>query len=386
MRKYRVLASCEGIEPGFRYGGPVRSLARTIDTISDQIDLRVVSRDRDLGCSNPYPGLSGRWVDRGHSRIFYLDTRRVGQWLRLWRELSTIEFDLLYVNSLWNPVFTVVPIVAVRLRIIRARRVLISPNGELDPGALSLKNKKKRVSLRLWGPFLKSMDVTWHASSSYEAPNIRAAVPWARIELNSDKASLPFEPLPAAVRTNGRPRLVFISRISPKKNLYLILRALRHLSKPVMFDIYGPLEDPGYWSRCRSLIGQMPSFVQVRYRGELAPHDVPRTFSEYDAFIFPTLSESFGFVIAESLSASCPVICSDQTPWTRVLENGGGAVIRDLTDSGVGAELERISAMTPGERFQARQDAGSAYRSWRKTAVGPSILEQVRLSNEQGPQ
>jgi glycosyltransferase involved in cell wall biosynthesis len=120
--------------------------------------------------------------------------------------------------------------------------------------------------------------------------------------------------------------------------------------------------------------------VQVKYRGELAPSEVRATFSNYDAFILPTLGENFGHVIAESLSASCPVVCSDKTTWTRVLERGGGAIVGDLTAVGLGKELERIAAMTPGERLQARQAAGREYALWRKGSDGPNILEQVRLS------
>jgi glycosyltransferase involved in cell wall biosynthesis len=220
----------------------------------------------------------------------------------------------------------------------------------------------------------------WHASSEDEASEIRAVVPWARVEVNLDQVSLPDEPLPATLANDGHARLVFISRISPKKNLDLILSTLSGLSRPIELDIYGPLEDPGYWSKCQSLIRQAPAFLQVKYQGELAASDVRPTFSGYDAFIFPTLGENFGHVIAESLSASCPVVCSDKTPWTSVLEKGGGTVVRDLTTAGLGRELERIAALTPRDRLQARQAAGTAYRSWRSGIGGPNILEQIRLS------
>src|SRR5260370_38796324 len=112
-------------------------------------------------------------------------------------ELSMIPFDLLCVNSLWNPVFTLNPIVALRLGLMRARKVLISPSGELDRGALSLKKNKKRLFWKLWGAFLTKIDVVWHASSDMEASNIAAFVPGARFELNSDKVLLPDQQLPA---------------------------------------------------------------------------------------------------------------------------------------------------------------------------------------------
>jgi glycosyltransferase involved in cell wall biosynthesis len=163
------------------------------------------------------------------------------------------------------------------------------------------------------------------------------------------------------------------------KNLELTVIALQVVCEQVEFDHYGPLEDAHYWSKCRSLIGQLPIHVQVTYGGELLSSDLPRFFSHYDAFVVPTLGENFGHAIAESLSASCPVACSDQTPWTEVLEGGGGVVVRHQTSEAFGKELRRFVALTPAERLEAGHAAGRAYRSWRHNMVAHNILEEARL-------
>jgi glycosyltransferase involved in cell wall biosynthesis len=384
-RPYRVLVTCGAFEPGFRGGGPVRSLARIVDTVSGDVELTLVTRDRDVGACDPYPGLSGRWVGRGRCRVFYLDTGRPTQWLRLWRELRAVPFDLLYVNSLWQFTFTVVPVLAARLRVIRVAGVLLAPRGALSAGALALKTRKKRLFLTWWAPFLKSMDVTWHASTPREASEIRAVCAWAKVEVSQNQVALPTEPLPVTAVPRGPVRLVFIGRVSPKKNLDLTLDALRDVSRSVEFDIYGPLEDAAYWSRCQALIRRLPPRVRVRYRGELTPATVRATFADYDAFVFPTRGENFGHVIAESLSASCPVVCSDQTPWTPVLEAGGGTVVRAPTAEALSQELERIVCWTPAERLQARRLAGTAYRSWRRGVDDSNILDRVRLARQPKP-
>ena len=38
----------------------------------------------------------------------------------------------------------------------------------------------------------------------------------------------------------------------------------------------------------------------------------------------PTLNENYGHSIVESLLTGCPVIISDQTPWTDLQENNAG--------------------------------------------------------------
>lgn len=378
--RFRVLATSAGFEPGFRGGGPIRSVAHVVDTVSDQTDLSLVTRDRDLGSADPYPGRSGRWMPRGHSQVFYLNTHNPRQWFRLWRQIRQVRFDLLYVNSFWNPVFTVVPIIAVRLRLIHATKVLVAPRGELSPGALALKPRKKALFLRWWTPVLRSTGVTWHASSEMEAAEIRAIFPSARSAVTQDEVSLPDEPIPPVALPDGPTRFIFIGRISPKKNLDLTLLALRGVSEPVEFDIYGPVEDARYWSKCQSLIRDLPANIHVAYRGALRSQEVPKIFSGYDAFVFPTRGENFGHAIAESLSASCPVLCSDQTPWTKVLEGGGGVVVRHLTSEELGKELQRFVLLTPAKRLEARQAAGRAYRSWRQHTVGSNILEDTRLA------
>jgi glycosyltransferase involved in cell wall biosynthesis len=257
--------------------------------------------------------------------------------------------------------------------------ILLAPRGELSPGAFALKSSKKRTFLRWWGPFLRRMDVRWHASTEDEAAHIRALFPWASIEIALDQVCLPDEPLPATPGADGPARLVFISRISPKKNLDLALAALKGVRKPVEFDVYGPAEDPRYMARCRAAMEQLPPHVRARYLGELPTEQVRQTFSRYDAFVFPTRGENFGHVIGESLSASCPVVCSDETPWSPVLTAGGGTVIEPLTVAGLLSEIERIASMTPTHRLAARRLAGTAYRRWRAGVDGRNILDDLRL-------
>jgi glycosyltransferase involved in cell wall biosynthesis len=377
----KVLVTSAGFEPGFRYGGPLRSVVNIVDTLSNEIDVRLITRDRDFGSSTPYAGLSGKWARRGRALVFYLNANKPGQWLYLGRHLGRLQFDLLYVNSLWNPTFTVLPVAAARLGVIRAKRILIAPRGEFDPSALSLKSKKKALFLKWWAPFLRRRGVVWHASTERDASDIRAVCPWAHILVVPDQVSLPEEPLPAGRAHAGPARFVFISRISPMKNLEMVLKAIQHLSQESEFDIYGPTDDAAYWSECRSLIRQAPNWVHVRYGGELPPSRVRHTFSGYDAFIFPTLGENFGHVIAESLSSSCPVVCSDRTSWTEVLEAGGGVVVRPLTSAALGLEIGRLAALSPAQRLEARRAAGRAYRSWRRGVAGENILEKALLSD-----
>jgi glycosyltransferase involved in cell wall biosynthesis len=278
-------------------------------------------------------------------------------------------------------VFSTVFLLGARLHVIHARRILLAPRGELAAGASSLKRVKKRVFRICWAPVLRSLNVLWHAASTAEESEIRDAFPWARITVAADQLALPPDAIPAAIPEPGRSCFVFIGRLSPVKNVDLVLRSLREMATPMNFDIYGPIEDVAYWKKCRVLIEQMPAHVQVRYLGELPPQVVRDTFARYDAFVFPTQGESFGHAIAESLSASCPVVCSDKTPWTKVLEGGGGTVLHELEPSLLRVELERRAAMSPHTRWERKAAAGSAYTLWRTHMTDSNIIDLVRLAS-----
>ena len=111
----------------------------------------------------------------------------------------------------------------------------------------------------------------------------------------------------------------------------------------------------------------------------LRPDQIQDTFAQYDGFILPTLGENFGHVIAESLSAGCPVICSQHTPWTEVINQGGGVALKEL-DSRVWAdEIDRRASQTVSQRDQAKRNALNAYVGWRlqqeKTSAVESAIE-----------
>ncbi len=374
--KFHVLVTAGYFAPGWRAGGPVRSISEVLALASDDIETSMLTRDRDLGCSDPYPGLSGRWSRVGRTNVFYLGVRRLGHWRSLWRSLRAGRFDLLYVNSVWST-FSILPIAAARLGLLRVGRVLVAPRGEFGPAALRVHRLRKRIFLAAWRWMLQDRRVLWHATTPVEANDIRRVLPRAQIGVVAVSRGPEPEQAPAELPATHHARLVFIGRISPMKNLDLVLAALAFVPVPVRLDIYGPVEDEAYWQRCREHLAELPESVAVSYQGELPPEQVRATFARYDAFVLPTRGENYGNAIAESLSACCPVLCSDRTPWTAVLRDGGGLVLTELTATALGALITQVATATPQQRHTARVEAGEAYRRWRDSRAPVSVLDQA---------
>lgn len=380
-RRHDVVMTTYAFEPGFKAGGPVKSVAELLDRLDGKVSCLLVTSDRDLGDALPYPGLSGRLVDRGGHQVLYVDRGDPRHWWRALRLVRAARPDVLYLNSFFSPLFTVLPVLATLVRVIRPRAVLLAPRGELSPGALGLKSRKKERFLRVWSRVLRRVGATFHASTELEAQHVRAVLPWARSVVQVNSAGPPPRPAPVPPRDDAR--FVFVSRISPKKNLELALAALARVRVPVTLDVYGPVEDTELWARCRAAIAAMPPHVTVRHRGPVAPADVGATFARYDAFVFPTLGENFGHVIAEALAAGCPVLCSPETPWSDVLADGGGTVVPSFDVDAWAAVLDGWASRDAAWRAAAKKRALGAFTRWRD-GLSDRLAVEVALDEVRG--
>jgi glycosyltransferase involved in cell wall biosynthesis len=151
--------------------------------------------------------------------------------------------------------------------------------------------------------------------------------------------------------------VVFLSRVSRKKNLAHALALVSRLRCPATLEIFGPVEDRRYWAACQRAMQHLPVHVRAEYRGEV-PHDrVAEVFARHDVFLFPTLGESYGHVIQESLLAGCPVLTSDQTPWTGLDAHGAGWALPLEREQAFVDALERCAAMDATERLALRTRA-----------------------------
>jgi glycosyltransferase involved in cell wall biosynthesis len=122
-------------------------------------------------------------------------------------------------------------------------------------------------------------------------------------------------------------RLVFLSLITEKKNLHLVLEALKIIEFPVVFDIYGPVKDSQYWNHCLQLISEQPLNVKCEYHGAVKSERSQEIFSQYHALVLPSKGENFGHAIYECLSVGRPVIIGKNTPWKDVENDKAGWLV-----------------------------------------------------------
>lgn len=315
--------------PGFKGGGPIITIENIVDNLGDIVDFYIITYDRDINDNNSYKNIVyNEWNQVGKGKVFYLsDKQKSFKFLR--NLINFVNYDILYLNSFFSPVFTIKPLLLLKFGLLNNNKIIIAPRGEFSKGALNIKKFKKKIYIFVFKLLKFYNKVTFQATSEDEKIDIERNLGKKfiiKIAENLTEKISDNHRIRKIHKKKGEAKLIFLSRISRKKNLLGALKILKNLKGKgkIDFDIYGPIEDRKYWKLCMNLISQLPKNIKVEYKGEIAHKDVINTFSKYHFFFFPTLGENYGHVINESLMAGCPVIISNQTPWRKLEKKGCG--------------------------------------------------------------
>ncbi len=316
----KILIIMSGFFPGKKYGGPPVSIDNFCSLMSNH-ECYIVTHDHDLFEKERYVNIHDGWNDRGNCKVLYLNDEEYGK-AKFERIIQEIHPDIIYLQGLFQS--CILP--CLQLAKKHHIKVLLAPRGELCSGALNIKKWKKIpyiYGVRILG-LVKGIHFQSTSDEETEAIAKWLKAPDSFIHRLDNIPSIPSHEYPRREKTPGEGRFIFLSRIHPKKNLLSAIKYFHNVDGKVVFDIYGSIEDESYWRQCQDEIKELPSNVNVTYKGLVGHDQVHSVFSQYDAFLFPTLSENYGHVIAESLLVGTPVIISDQTPWTDVSENKVG--------------------------------------------------------------
>jgi len=130
----------------------------------------------------------------------------------------------------------------------------------------------------------------------------------------------------------GTLRLMFISRIDPKKGLETLLSALPSLSPKTTLDIYGTGKAT-YVRELRALSTSLNISNRVRFHGHVEGAAKRDAFLNADVFVLPSHSENFGMVVAEALAHGVPAVVSQGAPWKELDERGCGRWVPNTTEA-----------------------------------------------------
>jgi glycosyltransferase involved in cell wall biosynthesis len=290
----------------------------------------MVTSNVDLNKVTPYPDIfPDKWTNRKFGErffpVWYANKGFISA--KMYRHFFSFAPDWIYLQGIYGFYFFLIPLF---WAVLCKCPIIICPHGMLDEGSLSQKYFKKWLYLKVFILLGLHNKIRWQATSSHEFNQIqlifgqKSSIVCSQLTVPPLKKRLHF-----VQKKAGSLRLFFYSRISPKKNLHLVLDCLLHSHPSILLSIVGPMEDVYYWENyC------LPTFHllgdRVSYKGCVPSLDDYLNTNEEHFMILPSEGENFSFAIFECLARGMPVIISSHTPWGNIVENSGGFILDDF--------------------------------------------------------
>lgn len=329
--------------------------------MQEEYQVFVFTCDTDHKASQPYKDItSNQWLDFDKDiKVFYCSTNNLN-YRTILQISKEVNPDFIYTNNPYAIKFTAFPLIINKYHNINAKAIL-APRGTLIDGKIQFKYFKKITFLwvvRLLGIF---KNVSFQATSDEEK---QAIVKRLHAKANDIQIipNLPYYPIDDAPSTKPQHHLnlIFISRISPEKNLLYLLKLLQKVNFNLKLGIIGPMENKKYWAACLEIIKKLPDNITVEYLGGMPKEHYKDTLKDYHLFVFPTFAENFGHVILEALGLGKPALISNKTPWTNLEEYQAGWAL-PLDQEELFVEKIRLMYNMTNEEYQQWSKGAKQY-------------------------
>ncbi|WP_396187136.1 glycosyltransferase [Flavobacterium sp.] len=261
--------------------------------------------------------------------------------------LSAGDIDLIHLQHIWNPYIQVMAFWAYKKKI----PYVISTRGMLEPWIMAHNSWKKKIGMFLYQKKAIQRAAHIHATALMEANHIE------ELGFNNPISIIPngidLSVIKEKKEYYGTRKMVFLSRIHPKKGIELLLEAWRNSDTTGWYLEIAGNGDENYITKLKQRAQDLKNvhFVGVKYSE--AKWNFLRSA---DVMVLPTFSENFGIVVAEALVIGVPVITTTGTPWEDLDTYKCGWWI-DLSVANLECTLEKVIS-TPTEILEVMGKQG----------------------------
>lgn len=159
--------------------------------------------------------------------------------------------------------------------------------------------------------------------------------------------------------------VLFLGRISPIKNLELLMRAFASADLPgTKLVLAGPLFEADYVKCLRSVILKLEMTGRILLAGPVYDRMKLSALAAASLLVLPSLSESFGNAAAEAVAAGVPVLLTETCGIAKLIHGRAGLAVPTGQEA-LAAGL-RIMLSSDREQYLGRQDEVILELSWKQ--------------------
>lgn len=340
------------------YGGPAKSIPYLAHfSTSDLYQHQIYSGRYELNDRNTICELYGL----SYTQFGLLGPKKlafsVGLTKAIYAFIKNKKNPIVHIHNAWN----FVPFSVWMLSLALDFKIIVSTRGALFEWSMSQGQSRKLWAWRLFQKRLLLKADAIHVTSEDERQRLIELGLHENIKLIPNGVCRVSAPEPECTPRVSRTyplRLLFASRIHPKKGFEILLAALA--SESISFNIElivaGDFCSPSYRKKLDSLLICLGPNVSTRFLGHVSPARLSKQFLIADLFVLPSHTENFGIVIAEALSHGVPVITTKYTPWLEIKTKGAGYII----DTSVKELADSIADFNDKDKYQRAQMATKA--------------------------
>jgi len=116
LTKKKILLFADWYEPGFRAGGPIRSVVNFVQNMKEDYAIYVFTADRDLDASQSYENISkNEWIATAPDVQCYYCSPENRTRANIRQQLNAILPDFIYLNSMFSTRSTIIPLLVARM-------------------------------------------------------------------------------------------------------------------------------------------------------------------------------------------------------------------------------------------------------------------------------
>jgi glycosyltransferase involved in cell wall biosynthesis len=171
----------------------------------------------------------------------------------------------------------------------------------------------------------------------------------------------------------GRPTVLMVGNVLPRKNLPVVARAvrlMRHRGEDVVLRVVGTVHPTG---RQDEAVARSELGADITFTGYVSREDLARELRSAHVLAFPSLFEGFGIPALEAMAACLPVVVSDRTSLPEVVGDAGLVVPAADPEAWADALTRALRPAVAAELVAAGERREAQFR-WDRSALPVSAL------------